>query len=262
MSEQNETPKRRGRPPWTEEQKQARRELNERKRQEAQKATGADKSTETPAKRPRGRPRMSDEERARRIAESRKNCQFKSRAQIIENARNGIEVSPKKVAHFTTPEDFEESGKALMEVLYEASLPPVYSDEELQQRFVEYFQRCATSNRIPTVEECFLCTGHSFSKLYAWRNLKTRPFWGTENTPQIIAWAVDICRAYDAKMVLAGKLPQVPWIFYAKNHFGMKDKTEIEVTANVSDNKPATLEDIAKRYGFETEFVDGQKEGD
>lgn len=217
---------------------------------------------EQKVKRKPGRPRKYETEEERLQARRAKVNEYnahRSRAGIVENAKNGIAVRPDKLKHFKTPEDLQESSKAIAEILYEASLPKVQSDEELYQRFVEYYQRCAESNRIPTVEECMLCTGYSYVMMAKIRSGECGTKWSTEKTPEIIAWAIEICRTYDAKMVMAGKLPQVPYIFRSKNLYGMKDQADVQVT-HITEEKKTTLSDIAKRYGFETTFAD--EEGD
>lgn len=212
---------------------------------------------EQKVKRPVGRPRLPEEEKKRRAQERDK--AKRSRAMIVENAKKGIDIVGKKGQAITTPEDFAESNKAILELLYEASLPKVQSDEELYTRFVEYFQRCAQSSRIPTIEEAMLCTGYSWIMLQKCRAGDRKFSWSTDNTPEIIEWAVELCKTYDAKMVMAGKLPQVPYIFRSKNFYGMRDQVDQVVVQVNADSKPS-LTDIAKRYGVETTFVEDEVE--
>lgn len=212
---------------------------------------------EQKVKRPVGRPRLPEEEKKRRAQERDK--AKRSRAMIVENAKKGVDIVGKKGQAITTPEDFAESNKAILELLYEASLPKVQSDEELYTRFVEYFQRCAQSSRIPTIEEAMLCTGYSWIMLQKCRAGDRRFSWSTPQTPEIIEWAVELCKTYDAKMVMAGKLPQVPYIFRSKNFYGMRDQVDQVVVQVNTDSKP-NLTDIAKRYGVETTFVEDEVE--
>lgn len=212
---------------------------------------------EQKVKRPVGRPRLPEEEKKRRRAE--KEQSKRSRAMIVENAKKGIDIVGKKGQAITTPEDFAESNKAILELLYEASLPKVQSDEELYTRFVEYFQRCAQSSRIPTIEEAMLCTGYSWIAMQKTRAGERKIRWATSQTPEIIEWAVELCKTYDAKMVMAGKLPQVPYIFRSKNFYGMRDQVDQVVVQVNADSKP-NLSDIAKRYGVETTFVEDEVE--
>ena len=214
---------------------------------------------EQKVKRPTGRPRLPEEEKKRRAQERDK--AKRSRNQIVENAKKGIDIVGKKGQAITTPEDFAESNKAIVELLYEASLPKVQSDEELYTRFVEYFQRCAQTSRIPTIEEAMLCTGYSWIAMQKTRAGEKKIRWATEKTPEIIEWAVELCKTYDAKMVMAGKLPQVPYIFRSKNYYDMSDKTEVHVTATTPEQE-MNAEDIIKRYAVETTFSDAEGQKD
>lgn len=214
---------------------------------------------EQTVKRKPGRPRLPEGEKQRRQAE--KDKAKRSRAMIVENAKKGIDMVGPKGKYIQTEGDFAESNKAILELLYEASLPKVQSDEELYTRFVEYFQRCAQSSRIPTIEEAMLCTGYSWITMQKTRAGEHIMRWTTSKTPEIIEWAVELCKTYDAKMVMAGKLPQVPYIFRSKNFYGMRDQVEQVVVQVGSDAKP-NLDDIAKRYGYETTFVEDETSSD
>ena len=181
-----------------------------------------------------------------------------TKAQIIERAKQGIDITDTKAMHFKSDEDFAESRKAILELIYEASLPKVQNDEELATRFTEYFHRCASSDRIPTIEELMLCTGYGYKTMASVRTGRLKLAWSTDNTPQILAWATEIVKAYDAKMVMAGKLPQIPYIFRSKNYYGMSDRTEVQVVQERAEIQP-DINDIAKRYGVETTFVDDEE---
>lgn len=174
------------------------------------------------------------------------------------NQKN-LPAKKSKAEMFVTDEDFDLSNKALGEILFEASLPKVQSDEELYQRFVDYFKRCMETSRIPTVEEAMLCTGYAYQYLNGIRTGRNKPGWVTRETPSIIAWAFEIVKAYDAKMVMAGKLPQIPYIFRSKNYYGLSDKTEVEITANTNAEAEMDAEEIMKRYAVEVTFTDEGK---
>lgn len=185
----------------------------------------------------------------------------RGRPRIGPGGPKNLPAKKSKAEMFVTGEDFDLSNKALGEILYEASLPKVQSDAELYQRFVDYFQRCMDTSRIPTVEECMLCTGYAYQYLNGIRTGRNKPGWVTRETPTIIAWAFEIVKAYDAKMVMAGKLPQIPYIFRSKNYYGLSDKTEVEITANMNPEQEMNAEDIIKRYAVETTFAEKKEDG-
>lgn len=193
--------------------------------------------------------------------EKKKPARSRKKSWKTSSAQKGELTKPSSKAEIiaSSPGGLDLSTKTLGEVLFEASLPKVQSDEELYTRFLEYFQRCMESTRIPTVEECMLCTGYSYQYLSGIRTGRNKPAWVTRETPSIISWAFEIVKAYDAKMVMAGKLPQIPYIFRSKNYYNMSDKTEITVTANVGNEQEMSAEEIIKRYAVETSFAEDQE---
>ena len=63
-------------------------------------------------------------------------------------------------------------------------------------------------------------------------------------------------RAFDAKLVQAGKLNPVTYIFRAKNYYGMTDKQEVEVTKTNQLGDNLTDDELAKKLMKETEVID------
>ena len=155
-----------------------------------------------------------------------------------------------------TPEDYDLSSRVLTSILTEATQPRVTSNEELFDRFKGYFMRCIEQQKIPTVEECMISTGYSCDYMNMLRTGSIHgPQWSTEETPKIISWAFEVIRAYDAGMVNAGKLPQIPYIFRSKNFYGMSDRPEVVIPVR-QDEDEISAEEIAKRYAVEGHFAD------
>ena len=154
-----------------------------------------------------------------------------------------------------------EAAVALDKILYEAKLPKVTSDEELAQRINEYFKRCVKANRMPTVEEAFLCTGYSPEYLKSVRRggLNGAKAIFTERAMEIMARTVEIIKAYDARMVMEGKIPQIPYIFRAKNYYNLQDKVEHEFTVNTAPETEMNADEIIKRYSIQQTFPEDEK---
>jgi len=79
----------------------------------------------------------------------------------------------------------------------------------------------------------------------------------------MIKKAKQILAAIDAELVSSGKIPQVVYIFRAKNFFGMADQQEIVVSTGANAEQDMSADDIAKRYledsrTVETTFSDEQ----
>lgn len=134
----------------------------------------------------------------------------------------------------------------LTEVLVEHKQPKVQNDEELAERFNDYFIRCAERGQIPTVEEMCMSTGYATSTIWDWEHGRRQGF--SNSTAEIIKKAKDVLKTFDAKLVISGKLNFLAYCFRAKNYYGMVDKTEYVVTPNTQTDSDYNADDIKKRY--------------
>lgn len=111
-------------------------------------------------------------------------------------------------------------------VLFWYDKKPVKTDDECAERLNEFFQRISDTGEIPTVEKMCLALGVHRQTVWQW---KTGQGCTTTRT-YIIKKAYDIMAALDAELVSKGKIPQVTYIFRAKNFFEMSDQTQLIVT--------------------------------
>ena len=147
------------------------------------------------------------------------------------------------------------AAKAMTEALRAYRQPKVHSDEELIERLDGYFTYCAENDVVPTVEEMAAYTGYAIQTVWDWENGKSRGF--SPQTSEIIKKAKDILKIFDAKMVLAGKIPFLAYCFRSKNYYGMKDQQEIVVAPQNPLGDEATTEEIAKRIAEDTsDYID------
>lgn len=179
--------------------------------------------------------------------------------------RGGNANFPSSRAGLIQTEEDRELIKTLVgEVLLEYRRPVVKNDQELAERFDDYFRRCAVRGQVPTIEEMYLSTGLVFEWLADCEHGKTRGF--SDKTSQIIKKAKSFMRSIDAKLVTSGKLNFLTYCFRSKNYYGMSDKTEVTISAGVPQEETMSAEEIAARYGsgdeIETTFVDDQTPGD
>ncbi len=105
---------------------------------------------------------------------------------------------------------------------------PVQSDEECAERLNDYFAQCSREGQIPTVEDMALALGVVPATLWDWENGRSR----TPARAEMIKKAKGILQGIDAKLVSEGKIPQVTYIFRAKNFYGMRDQQEVVLTPN------------------------------
>lgn len=112
-------------------------------------------------------------------------------------------------------------------VLYWYNRPIVQSDEECAERLNEYFKRINETGEVPTVEKMCLALGTVRQTVWDWEQ-------GSKGKARadIIKKAKEILAALDAELVSNNKIPQVTYIFRAKNFYSMADKSEVVLTPN------------------------------
>lgn len=115
------------------------------------------------------------------------------------------------------------------------------SDEEVNQRIISYFQTCQDEIMPPTMEGLWLCLGIRKTVFYEWRAGKR----GTVRAEMLKRAQLAIAEC-DTQMAIAGKMPQILYIYRTKNHYHwLKDQVENVITHNVVET--ASVEDIAQR---------------
>lgn len=126
---------------------------------------------------------------------------------------------------------------------------PPKDNEELVERINEYFRDCAEQDRIPTIENMALALGVTRATIWDWENRYT----ANHERSDIIKNAKEIMAGIDAALVQEGKIPQVTYIFRAKNFYGMKDQQDVVLTPNTSPlGEQKDAESIQKKYLEET----------
>lgn len=110
---------------------------------------------------------------------------------------------------------------------YWFNYPIVKSDEECAERLNEFFTHCNETGELPTVEKMCLALGTVRQTVYRWETGELGSV-----RQDMIKKAKEILASIDAELVSAGKIPQITYIFRAKNFFGLTDKQELVVTPN------------------------------
>lgn len=113
------------------------------------------------------------------------------------------------------------------------------TNEEFAERLNDYFKQCNETGQLPTVEDMCLALG-------AWNDLVNQ--WEKANTPRalMIKKAKQIIASSDAKLAVEGRIPQVVYIFRAKNYYGMKDQQDVVITPTATEQVSAA--DIREKY--------------
>ena len=125
----------------------------------------------------------------------------------------------------TTTATKDEIKQILSNTLYWYKREIVKTDEECAERLNEYFQRLSETGEIPTVEKMCLALGTTRTTVWEWENGR-----GCSSArSNMIKKSKEILAALDAELVSRGKIPQVTYIFRAKNFFQMSDSATLTV---------------------------------
>ena len=156
-------------------------------------------------------------------------------------------------------EDKQLISRLLTEALDAYNQPKVKSDEELAERWNQYFHKCAETGQIPTVEEMAMYSGFTQATVWDWENGRRQGF--SSQTAEIVKKAKEYLKSFDAKLVVSGKVNPIVYFFRAKNYYGMSDKHDLVVSTGAGSEQDISAEDIAKRYiedgkTVETGFTD------
>ena len=135
-----------------------------------------------------------------------------------------------------------EISKILSNAMYWYNRELVKTNEECAERLEEYFTRIIENDEIPTVEKMCLALGTVRSTVSDWEH-------GSLGTTRayMIKKAKEISAALDAELVSKGKIPQITYIFRAKNFFGMKDNQEMTLVNGSPMGDEVSPDDIRKR---------------
>ena len=112
-----------------------------------------------------------------------------------------------------------------------------------------YFDLCDTHSIIPSITSLCLYLGIARDTLYAHANNPNSPYSDT------LKQAISYCHSILEAGAFEGKVPAVPYIFTAKNFFGMRDDKNITVSPSSDKqltNSAETMDAIQKQLQEET----------
>lgn len=216
-------------------------------------------------KRPRGRPNLSPEERKLK-------AMAKAEDKILAE-KNRTKLSASRVAQLpNVPKGAvtdEEIRAMLGSCMRWFDKEAVRTDEECAERLNEFFESLIETGELPTVEKMSLALGVTRAAVFEWEN-------GRNCSPartRMIKRAKEMLAAMDAELVSKNKIPQVTYIFRAKNFHGMRDQTDVVVTPNNPIGAEIPEDELRKRItenvvvdhgeadAVDVEFYDAEDKG-
>lgn len=159
--------------------------------------------------------------------------------EVVKKSQGERNSSVESMTTATRPEISE----ILKNSLYWRGREKVTTDEECAERLNEFFSHCAETGEIPTVEKMALALGVTRVAVWQWEQ-------GSKGNTrkELIAMAKEILASIDAELVSRGKIPQITYIFRAKNFFGLSDKTEVVLTPNNPLEASVDRQELQARY--------------
>ena len=107
---------------------------------------------------------------------------------------------------------------------------PVLNDNDLCNRLVWYFSRCADTGQLITFEK--MCIALGYEKAWLSDIISGRRGGFTPETAKILKKATEFVASCDGELALQSKIQPVVYMFRAKNFYDMADKQEHIITPN------------------------------
>lgn len=267
--EEQAKPKKKGGRPWTEAEKQARRELNAKKREQRkaeqeeaerkfiQSRMQNKEAEEKPKKKPMGRPKgshWSPEQRAKQMAYYAKKTAERDAA-LKAYAEANPQMSKKELGidRHWKPKDgsIVNYGYNLRYARVAQELPPINikNPEQVQQRINDYFDFCQETNKPPNKTGLANWLGVNYGTLGSWRRGEV----SKETTAPIIQKALMIIEDSLVSQVQMENKNPAGGIFLLKSTCGYREQQEFFVHTENDNETELSADEIEKRY-----LVDGK----
>lgn len=269
MSEEAQKRKR-GHPPWTEEQKAARRELNAKKREERAIEERRQETAYQQRKRVKKGKRYRDGKDGSWSPEMRasnKKAWDDKFAERDKEYKQLIAENPHKTkAELGIPERWKPRdgssdgyyGVSLRNARVSINLPPINikNPHEVEHRIDEYFDFCEMNDKPPNMVGLGNWLGVGYQTISKWKNGD----WETESVGGIVQRALSVIEESLVSQVQDNPKAMVGGMFLLKSMFHYKEQQDIVITTG-AQNEELSADEIAKRYlgdgkTVETTFAD------
>lgn len=275
MMEEQIEKRKRGRPPWTEEQKQARRELNAKKREERAIEERRQETAYQQRKRVKKGKRYRegiDGPWSPEMRASNKKAWDDKFAERDKEYKQLIAENPHKTkAELGIPDHWKPRdgssdgyyGVSLRNARVSINLPPINikNPHEVEHRIDEYFDFCEMNDKPPNMVGLGNWLGVGYQTISKWKNGD----WETESVGGIVQRALSVIEESLVSQVQDNPKAMVGGMFLLKSMFHYKEQQDIVITTGAQNDAEMSADEIAKRYlgdgkTVETEFVEEDAE--
>lgn len=273
MEEQEK--RKRGHPPWTEEQKQARRELNAKKREERAIEERRQETQYARSKRIKKGKRYRegiDGPWSAEMRASNKKAWDDKFAERDKEYKQLIADNPHKTKQELgipaqwKPRDGSSDGYygvSLRNARVSINLPPINikNPHEVEHRIDEYFDFCEMNNKPPNMVGLGNWLGVGYQTISKWKNGD----WETESVGGIVQRALSVIEESLVSQVQDNPKAMVGGMFLLKSMFHYKEQQDIVITTGAQNDAEMSPDEIVKRYlddgrTVETTFTDEEGE--
>ena len=265
-------PKKRGHPPWTEEQKQARRELCAKKRaeREAEEQAAIQRYEQVKGRKRPKKYKRSDKTDPWTAAQRRNimaawDKKFEGRDKEYKAL---IAANPHKTKQeLGIPSNWKPRdgsfdgyyGISLRNARVSLNLEPINikNPHEVEQRIDEYFDFCEANNRPPNMVGLGNWLGVGIWTINRWKNGD----WRADSVDEVVQRALSVIEESLVNQVQDNPKAMVGGMFLLKSMFHYREQQDIVISAGDRDQNKLSADEIAKRYlgdgkTIETEFVE------
>ena len=271
MEGQNEPKKKRGHPPWTEEQKAARRELNAKKREERAIEQRRMETSYQQRKRVKKGKRYREGQAgpwSPEMRASNKKAWDDKFAERDKEYKQLIADNPHKtkeelgIPKTWKPRDGSDDGYygvSLRNARVSINLPPVNikNPHEVERRIDEYFDFCEMNNKPPNMVGLGNWLGVNYKTITNWKNGN----WDVDTVGEVVQRALSVIEESLVSQVQDNPKAMVGGMFLLKSMFHYKEQQDIVISTGERKDSELSADEIAKRYlgdgkTVETSFAD------
>lgn len=257
MTEQTEKRKR-GRPPWTEEQKQARRELNAKKREEKAIEERRQETQYQRSKRIKKGKRYRDGSAGawspEMRASNKKTWDDKAIERDAERKALIAENPHKSLKELGIPEHWKPRdgsptgyfGVSLRNARVSIDLPPINikNPHEVEARIDQYFDFCEMHDRAPNMIGLGNWLGVGRDTITKWKNGE----WEIESVGAIVQRALSVIEENLVSQVQDNPKAMVGGMFLLKSMFHYREQQDIVLQTGKPNDADMSIDEIEKRY--------------
>lgn len=187
-------------------------------------------------------------------SQAKRASRSEQKAESSKPSKNKERYSPAITDQLSEDTSDNDIARIVQQATRNMTRKPPKDNEELLQRIDEYFRVTVENKEIPTVEGLAKACGVCRDTLHEWQTNRNR----NPERSDIVKKAKETMAEIDAILAAEGRIPQVVYIFRAKNYYGMRDQQEVVLTPNNPLGDAEDTKQLQDKY-VETTFGNDKK---